>query len=99
MKRTCLLAVLFGATALIGCAGPRYAYIAPAPPPAVRVEAYGVAPGPGFVWIQGYWAFRAGGYAWVPGYWARRPHPRAAWVPGYWEQHGRQYRYRNGHWR
>jgi hypothetical protein len=98
MKRA-LLSVLVGAGGLIGCAGGGYVYYAPAAPPPVRVEAFGAAPGPGYVWINGYWSYGGGGYAWVPGRWERPPHRGAAWVAGRWERKSNRWAYRAGHWR
>ncbi len=83
---------------LTGCAG-GYAFYATAPPPPIRVEARGIAPGPGFIWIDGYWGYGGGGYAWVAGRWARPPRPRAVWVPGRWETRRGRYYYRQGRWR
>ncbi len=60
---------------------------------------YGVAPGPGYVWMGGYWGYRGNAYAWVPGRWAVPPRPHAAWAPGYWEHHGGRYRFHEGRWR
>jgi WXXGXW repeat (2 copies) len=97
MKRTSWLALTLGIVSLAGCGGA--AFYATTPPPPVRVEARGIAPGQGFVWIDGYWGYRGGRYDWVPGRWTRPPHPRAQWVPGQWEHRGNKYRYREGHWR
>jgi hypothetical protein len=91
------LAAMFTVFTMVGCAGA--AYYAPGPPPPVRVEAYGAAPGPGFVRVSGYWGWRGGAYAWVPGYWGRPPHPHAVWAPGYWERAGGRYRFHEGRWR
>ena len=103
MKRMAVLAILLAGMSMTGCVGAAYAggysYYAPVPPPPLRVEAVGVAPGPGFAWVSGYWAYRGGGYAWVPGYWGRPPRPHAAWVPGRWERQGGRYGYREGRWR
>jgi WXXGXW repeat (2 copies) len=99
MKRTLGMVVILGGLSLAGCAGRGYAYYASAPPPPVRVEARGVAPGAGFVWVDGYWGYRGGSYAWVPGNWARPPRPRAVWVPGRWETRRGRYYYRSGRWR
>ena len=98
MKRA-WLGVVAGAIALVRCAGGGYVYYAPAAPPPVRVEAFGVAPGPGYVWINGYWSYGGGGYAWVPGRWERPPHRGAAWVAGRWDRKGNRWGYRAGHWR
>ena len=98
MKRTTWLALLLGSLSLAGCAG-GYAYYASTPPPPVRVEVRGYAPGPGFVWIDGYWVSRGGSYSWAPGRWDRPPRGRSTWATGHWEnRHGRYY-YRDGHWR
>jgi hypothetical protein len=93
-----LLSLAFVAFSTVGCAG-SYGYYAPTPPPPLRAEAYGVAPGPGFVWVNGYWGYRGSGYAWVPGRWSRPPYARATWAPGYWERHGGRYRFHEGRWR
>jgi len=100
MKHPLIVAVLMGGLFLGGCvAGPGYAYYAPVPPPAVRVEAYGVAPGPGYVWINGNWGYRGSGHVWIPGRWERPPHNHSAWVEGRWEHQGNRWAYRQGHWR
>ena len=100
-KGTLVLVSMLAMGATSGCAarttyGAAYVRV---PPPPARVEVYGVAPGPGFVWVNGYWAWRGGGYAWAPGYWARPPRPRARWVSGYWSYRHGGYRYRPGCWR
>jgi hypothetical protein len=97
MKRT-WLALMFATFSMVGCAG-GVGYYASTPPPPVRVEAYGVAPGPGFVWVSGYWGSRGGAYGWVPGRWVRPPRHRTVWVPGSWERHGGRYRFHEGRWR
>ena len=105
MKRYLLIAA-FGLTTLglvggmTGCGGYRYdSYYAYAPPPPLRVERYGPAPGPGHVWVNGYWGYGGGRYNWASGYWARPPHRNARWQEGRWDRDGRGYRYRKGHWR
>ncbi len=97
MKRI-WLALILGAISTVGC-GVGVSYYAPAPPPPVRVEAFGTAPGLGYVWTPGYWGWNNGAYAWVPGVWVRPPHPRAVWVNGYWEHRGGRYAFHKGHWR
>jgi hypothetical protein len=92
-----LLALVFAASSMIGCAGG--VVYATAPPPPIRAEAFGAAPGPGFVWVTGYWGWRGGNYAWVPGSWARPPRAHAAWVAPYWEHRGGRYRFHEGRWR
>jgi len=74
-------------------------YYAPGPPPPVRVEAFGVAPGPGYIWLAGYWGWRGGRYEWAPGRWERPPRPRAVWVAPRWEHYGNRYRFHEGRWR
>jgi hypothetical protein len=98
MKQTLGIVVILGGLSMAGCAG-GYAYYSSAPPPPVRVEARGVAPGAGFVWVDGYWGYRGGNYAWVPGNWVRPPRARAVWVPGRWEMRRGRYYYRQGRWR
>jgi hypothetical protein len=97
MKRF-LLVVAFAATSMVGCASGAV-YYSNVPPPPVRVETYGPAPGPGFVWIGGYWGWRANTHVWVPGYWGRPPRPHAVWVSPYWEHSGARYRFHEGRWR
>lgn len=97
MKRALLLAPLAAALTLAGCAA-RAEYVAVGPPPP-RVEVFGYAPGPGYVWCNGYWNWGGGRYVWVPGYWSRPPRPRMRWVPGRWEHHRGRYEFRRGHWR
>jgi hypothetical protein len=98
MKRTRLLSILLAVVSLTGCAG-SIAYYSPAPPPPPRAEFFGVAPGPGYVWINGYWGWGSNAYVWVPGRWERPPRAHATWVAPSWERQGRHYRLRHGHWR
>jgi len=98
MTRILGTAVILGGLSLAGCAG-GYAFYATAPPPPIRVEARGIAPGPGLIWIDGYWGYGGGRYAWVAGRWERPPRPRAVWVPGRWETRRGRYYYRQGRWR
>jgi hypothetical protein len=99
MKRGILLALLAGTLLSAGCGGAYVGFYAPGPPPPIRVETYGPAPGPGYVWVNGYWGYRGGRYEWVGGRWDRPPQGRRAWVAGRWEHHGSQYRWRDGRWR
>ena len=99
-KRFLLLATALVAFGLAGCGARIHAYgYVTSPPPPPRVEAFGVAPGPGFVWLGGYWRWGGNGYLWTPGHWARPPRRGARWAPGRWEQrHGRYY-WHDGRWR
>ena len=100
MKRALQLALVVPGMFLASCAGGiGYSYYAPAGPPPVRVEARGVAPGPGYVFVRGHWSYAGGGYAWSPGRWERPPRRGSAWVDGRWERHGNRWGYREGHWR
>ncbi len=99
-------AVLAAGTLLGGCV------VAPAPgyyggyyggavvtvaPPAPQVEVYGVAPGPGYVWIGGYWNWVGGRHVWVPGYWGAG-RPGYHWVAHTWVRAGGGWRLAPGHW-
>jgi hypothetical protein len=68
-------------------------------PPAVRVEAETVAPGPGYVWTRGYWRWTGGDYVWVRGGWVARPRATAVWVEGHWVHRPRGWVWIPGHWR
>ena len=99
MKRqTLLLAPAVMALALSGCAA-RGAYYVSVPPPPARVEVFGVAPGPGFVWVDGYWNWSGSRYVWAPGRWQRPPRGRGRWEQGRWENHNGRYSFRRGCWR
>jgi len=98
MKQSALL-LMFAAFSMIGCAGGGVAYYANTPPPPVRVEAYGVAPGPGFVWAPGYWGWRGNSYVWIGGSWVRPPRAGVRWVSPYWESYHGRYRFHEGRWR
>jgi|SRR5579883_210030 len=99
MKPKWMLSAALAAISLTACAGGGYVYYASAPPPPLREEVFGVAPGPGFVWISGYWGYRGNNYVWIPGRWERPPRPGARWEAGRWERHGSRWGYREGHWR
>jgi hypothetical protein len=101
MKRS-MLGLIFAVGTLFsttGCAGGYYSGYVSVPPPPLRAEYYGPAPGPGFVWVGGYWNWRGNAYAWTPGYWGRPPRPRAVWVSPSWEHRGGRYQFRRGYWR
>jgi len=94
-----LLGIFGPLVMLAGSCAAGAVYYAPGPPPPVRAEAFGAAPGPGFVWINGYWGWRGGRYDWVGGRWDRPPRPRAVWVAPRWERRGERYRFYEGRWR
>ncbi|HLJ17988.1 MAG TPA: hypothetical protein VKV15_26055 [Bryobacteraceae bacterium] len=96
MKRALLSISMFAMLSIGGCAA-HAAYIY-SPPPPPRVEAYGYAPGPGYVWVSGFWDWR-GQWVWAPGRWARPPRPHAYWVPSRWERGHHGYAFVRGHWR
>src|SRR5947209_5137933 len=100
MKRALLPTLLLGAASLftIGCAS-HMAYAGYYGPPAPRVERYGYAPGPGYVWTPGYYSWYGGGYNWVAGRWVLPPRPHSVWVPGHYVRHERHSEYVGGHWR
>ena len=99
MKRTLGLAVILAGLSLAGCAGGYGGYYASVPPPAVRYEQRGRAPGAGYAWIDGYWGYNGGRYNWVPGRWDRPPRGRSRWEGGRWESRHGRYHYREGRWR
>ena len=71
-------------------------YVSIAPPPP-RVEYYGVAPGPGYLWLGGYWRWTGRRYAWVGGHWGRY-RPGYNWVPDRWARGPHGWRHERGHW-
>ena len=99
MKRVLFLPLSFAILALGACGGFGVSYYAATPPPPLRAETFGVAPGPDYAWVNGYWGWNGGAYAWVPGRWDRRPRPGAVWVEPRWERKGNRYHFRSGHWR
>jgi hypothetical protein len=99
MRRFGIFAVLLAGVTLAGCGEYSFAAYAPVPPPPVRVEAYGVAPGPGYIWANGYYGYRGTSYVWVPGGWRRPPRGHSIWEPGRWQQRGGRYYFTRGRWR
>jgi hypothetical protein len=99
MKRTILMSLMAGALFITGCGGGYVGYYANTPPPPVRVETYGPAPGPGYVWINGFWGYRGGRYEWNAGRWDRPPSGRRRWEAGRWDHRGDRYVWRDGRWR
>lgn len=67
------------------------------PPPPPRVEYYGPAPYPGYIWIGGYWRWAPRGYVWVRGRW-RPPRPGFRWVPHRWVHTHHGWRLSGGRW-
>lgn len=80
LKKHLLTAALLVASTATSFAGPYYYGRYPVPPPPVRVGfAFGVAPGPGYVWV---------GHRWVYGvrprpYFAPYRRPYGYYHPGY----------------
>src|SRR3954471_17253534 len=100
LKHWMLLGLMGGFLTTVSCGGPGYVGIyAPTAPPLVRVESYGPAPGPGYVWIRGYWGYRGNDYVWNPGHWERPPRGRRRWEDGRWEHRGNRYLWHEGRWR
>jgi hypothetical protein len=99
MKRTSLLAILSFALLFLAACAEGVAYYSSAPPPPPRAEVFGVAPGPGYVWINGYWGWSGGTHTWIEGRWERPPRPHAVWVAPSWERRQNRYRFHQGHWR
>ena len=98
MKRSWLLPLSFAVISLAGC-GAGVTYYAPVPPPPLQVEAYGLSPGPGNVWINGYWGYEGGHHVWHGGHWEKPPRPNAHYVAARWDRKGDQYAFREGHWK
>lgn len=98
MKKTAIILAI-SALSMIGCAGGGAVYYANTPPPPVRVEAYGVAPGVGYVWVPGYWGWRSNSYVWIGGSWARPPRSGARWDAPRWDRYNGRYRFHEGRWR
>ncbi|MEW5984152.1 MAG: hypothetical protein AB1806_17505 [Acidobacteriota bacterium] len=91
-----LLAAALGGCATMGASGAVYVRTAPPPP---IVEARGVAPGPGHVWIAGYHRWERNRYVWVPGHWTKPPRHSSVWVPGHWDRTSRGYVWVAGRWK
>ncbi|MEQ1949139.1 MAG: hypothetical protein ABL995_18245 [Bryobacteraceae bacterium] len=99
MKRWILATCLGSLLTLGGCAGARVGVYARTAPPPMRVENYGPAPGPMYVWVEGFWGWSGGSYNWNPGRWAVPPRGRRNWTPGRWDRRGDRYTWRDGRWR
>src|SRR5580704_9698258 len=100
MKSALLPTLLLSAASLVslGCAS-HAAYVAYYGPPAPRVERYGYAPGPGYLWTPGYYAWAGSSYTWIGGRWVLPPRPHAVWVPGHYVRREHHSEYVGGHWR
>ncbi len=98
--RTAVAAIALGLSlALSACVvGPGYygsaVLVAPPPP---RVEYYGAAPYPGYIWLGGYWSWAPSGYVWIRGHWAP-PRPGYRWVPHRWVHTPQGWRMSGGRW-
>ena len=69
-----------------------------APPPALRYEERGVAPGPGYVWTAGFYEPFRGAYRWHPGYWQRPPYEGGYYVQPHWEHYPDGWHQHEGYW-
>jgi hypothetical protein len=78
---------------------PEGAVVVATPPPPLPVEAVGVPPFVGAIWIGGFWRWNGGAWGWVPGHWARAPWRGAVWVPGHWNHGPRGWIWIGGFWR
>jgi hypothetical protein len=68
------------------------------PPPPYRLEAYGAAPGEGFLWTPGYYAWRGGSYEWIGGSWLRPPGVGYGWIEPRYVSVGGRYFLQPGRW-
>jgi hypothetical protein len=98
--RLALAAALLG-TGLSGCIiAPEPAYegdVVYEAPPAVRYEAVGVAPSPGYFWIGGNWFWDGGHYGWRGGHW-EAPRQGYRWHQDRWHRVGKGWRHEPGRW-
>jgi hypothetical protein len=99
---TALAGALLLSTALVGCVvvpdQRHYAGgVVMVAPPEPRVEVYGTAPAPGYVWIGGYWDWVGGRHEWVSGRWSA-PNPGHHWIAHQWVRQGDGWRMKPGHW-
>ncbi|HVU28536.1 MAG TPA: hypothetical protein VHG71_12475 [Verrucomicrobiae bacterium] len=71
----------------------------PENPPAPRIEAVPISPGPSYVWVAGEWEWRGGGHwIWMRGRWIYPPYPGAVWVSGAWVHREHENVWVDGHW-
>lgn len=71
------------------------------PPPPIRYERRGYAPGPGYVWQSGYWVPDPDGdghYRWQPGVWVRPPYAGAYYVHPHYDHYEDGYHMQPGYW-
>jgi len=68
-------------------------------PPAPFVEAVGIAPGPGYIWIGGYYHWYGNRWGWVRGHYELPPRRGAVWVAPRYEWRGGHRVYIRGFWR
>jgi hypothetical protein len=67
-------------------------------PPALRYEARGPEPGPGYAWVDGYWSPHGNRYTWVSGRWDRPPYEGAVWSHPHYDHQRRGWELHEGHW-
>jgi hypothetical protein len=91
--------IAIGVLSLAGCGGVGVSYYASTPPPPLRVETFGPAPGPDFLWVSGHWGWNNGAYMWTPGRWEHRPRAHAVWVIPRWERRSGRYEFHPGYWK
>ena len=103
MRRMGMQALLVGSLiALSGCASnppPGNVEVVEQGPPVEVVEQYGVAPGPGYIWVRGFYRREGPSYAWVPGHWVVPPRGFRRWEAGRWVHTRRGWYFREGRWR
>lgn len=103
-SRLVAVCAVAAAATLAGCAAtetvgvrPRFGEVVTVAPPLAQVDAMGVAPFAGAVWIPGYWNWVGGRHIWVAGRW---DHPRDGmyWEPHVWVHNGAGWHLREGYW-
>ena len=68
-------------------------------PPAPIVEAVGIAPGPGYIWIGGYYHWYGNRWGWVRGHFELPPRRGAVWIGPRYDFRGGRRVYVRGYWR
>lgn len=71
------------------------------PPPPIRYERRGYAPGPGYVWQSGYWVPDPDGdghYRWQRGMWIVPPYQGAYYVHPHYDRYDDGYHFQPGYW-